>query len=321
MCNEWKAIEASIRATVKAAGASRFGDLSRNTEVSVFPDAEDLLQHLRDRDSAFEERDHLLAILVKSARGRDSTAALARGLLWLALWPGLTALLGKTKAWRIDDKGDLIAEITAHFTYAIEYLDLGHCKKIAATLLWNTRRGVVETLRQRSIDRATERPFSAEAEAEAESAAMPPPTADVMDVIADLRHETPEDAEVIIACVLEGQTTREFARLHNEEREAVKKRLQRALDRVREAMSAETDESDVPNRPQNPLIEIRGNDVEVEEAADEPGKKHGARAKLSRKRDSGNRKRAAGMRVLRCANRGVSAGAGNSAPPNTSKTP
>ncbi|MDX2087873.1 MAG: sigma-70 family RNA polymerase sigma factor [Kofleriaceae bacterium] len=255
MCTQWRSIESALRSKVLAAGPGGFREIAEGTALTLYQDAESLLHHLHERGGSDEERDHLLAALVAMARGRDRRAALARDVLWLAMWPGLTALLKRAEAWGVEDDRELAGEIVLRFAETIEDVDLSRCSRVAATLILNTRRGLVEMVKGRANQRAVEEPLADESAVPA----SPSQVEAAAQAIAELRARDPEEAELVVACVIEGVTTREVAERSGVEREAVKKRLRRALDRMRTSMSATRESPGVPICPENPLIEGRGN--------------------------------------------------------------
>lgn len=250
MCSRWKATECALQASVDAAGARRFQELAARAApgLACFADARTLLAFLHASNGSDDERDRLLADLVTATQRRDGGSALARDILWLALWPGLTALHRRIPRWLVDTEDDVAAEVADKFTLAIDRLDLSGCSKVAATLIWNTQRQVYAGLRVSCFRRSLEQPF----DEEAEYASVAPLGAEVVNALIDLEREAGRDADLVLSCVVEGLTTREMASRCGSAREAVKKRVQRILDRLR------ADDAVVPDRRSAPLIRCRG---------------------------------------------------------------
>jgi hypothetical protein len=246
VCSQWKKIEAALNEKVGAAKREQFAALTGATpELAPFASPQSLLAHLHARAGSDEERDRMLGALVLAARRRAATAGLARDVLWLALWPGLTALFRRTATWVSDGEDEAAAEIAEEFAIAIDRLEVAGCHRIAATLLWNTRRQVHATLRVRALWHALEAPFDEDAQAAPDR----PSTVEVVDALEDLERELGEDAQLFVACLVEGLTTREAACRCGCGREAVKKRLQRIAARLRREVGAAADaRSDVPER-------------------------------------------------------------------------
>lgn len=246
MCSRWKTIEEALGVSVRTAGPGQFSELVARYEPALkrFADGRALLEHLHARDGSDEERDEILGALVSAAKRGGDPAGLARDLLWLALWPGLTALLRRTAAWASEGEDEAAAEIAEKFAVAIDRLELSGCRKVAATLLWNTRRQVYAVLKVRTLWHAIEAPL----EEDVDPVAHTPAAADVVDALSDLEREAGADADLLLLCLVEGLTTREAACRCGCGREAVKKRLQRITARLRHHDVAANAKSDVPDR-------------------------------------------------------------------------
>lgn len=252
MCIEWKSIESVLTAKIAAAGSEAFRDLASATALADYPDAPALILHLHGHDGSDTGRDQLLAALVQIAQGRSRKAAFARDILWLAMWPGLTALLRRASAWGIEDEREIVGEITLSFAETVESLDLGRCRRTAASLVRNTQRTLLDWLKTRLTERKLQQPLSNEGDRTILHEATGHSDRTALEAVEAFRAEDPDGADLILACVVEGITTREMAKRCGAEREAVKKRLHRALLRLRSVMSAEDAESAVPDRRQNP---------------------------------------------------------------------
>lgn len=260
MCVEWKSIENVLTSKIASAGPHAFRDLAAATVLAQFADAPALIVHLHDHDGSDTGRDHLLAALVEIAKGRDRRAAFARDVLWLAMWPGLTALLRRAAAWGIEDEREIVGEITLSFAETVEHMKLDRCTRIAADLIRNTKRALGSWLRTRFAEQNHEQPLLGEGDRAFDRGTESLGDRTAMEAVETLREEDPDGAELIMACVVEGITTREAAERCGAEREAVKKRLHRALVRLRNAMSADAGESDVPDRLKNPHMSIAERD-------------------------------------------------------------
>jgi DNA-directed RNA polymerase specialized sigma24 family protein len=251
--SRWEEIGRALRKYVDSAGERGLAALAAEHApgLRVFRDAAALIEHLHARDGSDDERDRLLGELVVAAKGQGNSAQLARALLWLAFWPALTALLRRSTLWSSDDADELAADLAEKFTVVVSKCDPGVVSKVAATLLWNTRRDFWSTLKTRAHLRAME----CRLDGDAEHYASVPSAAEVVDALSDLESEIGADAELVLRCLVEGLTTREAARRCGVQREAIKKRLQRASARLRASALARRCETDVPDRsPGLPMV-------------------------------------------------------------------
>jgi DNA-directed RNA polymerase specialized sigma24 family protein len=240
---------------VEAAGERGFLELGgRVPGLLAFGGAGAFLRHLHGRPGSDPERDRLLGQIVVASRTRDVPGRLATALLWLAFWPALTALLERTIARSSDDADELAADLAEKFTVVISKCDPAAVTKVAATLLWNTRRRFWESLRSRDEVRATEVPMNDEAERHL----TVPPEAEMVDALHDLDRELGSDADLVLGCMVEGFTTREMSGRCGVAREAVKKRLQRASARLRASGGPNRFDRSVPDRGAREPIRYRG---------------------------------------------------------------
>lgn len=128
-------------------------------------DPEALVAHMNRSGGDLDEKDRILAALVELRAGAI-TSELANALLWLSLWPGLDHIHRRRREFHGDDPDELVSLISAAFTEAVAALNLARVKKVAATLVMNTERRVVDAVlcppeepyatRQTRADRARE---------------------------------------------------------------------------------------------------------------------------------------------------------------------
>ena len=230
MYTTWARIQSSLRNEVERAGRAGFRELAAPDErLRLFDSAPALLLHLHGRAGSDAERDGILAYLFVASRGDGKPAKLARALVWLALWPSLDATLHTTAEWACEDPDELTAELAEKFTIVVARLDLAAVTKVAATLAWNTRRRLWHSLAARREVRQMELPSGRDADLVPQS----DHTIEVVETIADVERLAGRDADLVLACLLGGLTAREAGVQWGAQREAIKKRVQRAVSRVR----------------------------------------------------------------------------------------
>ena len=256
MYSRWEEIGRALERCVEIAGERGFADLgaARAPSLRGYQGAGALLEHLHARAGSDPERDRLLAELVVAAKTSDGPGRLATALLWLAFWPALTSLLGRTIARSSDDADELAADLAEKFTIVIARCDPKVVTKMAATLLWNTRRRFWESVRVRCQVQAMEVPFTEEAERHL----AVQPDAEIVDALNDLERELGDDAELVLGCMVEGFTTREAAAHRGVSREAIKKRLQRASARLHAGGMVRRWRRGVPDRSATSPIQGKG---------------------------------------------------------------
>ncbi len=259
MSSQWESIERDIKDALEHAverrGHGAYRELAALAPgLGRFPDAQALLEFLRAQAGTEGERDVLLGELLRASRNPGKSAAQARDLLWLALWPGLSSLWHGTKVPPGDDPAELVAQLVHKLAVVIDCLDLGAVTKLAGTLMGNTRRRFWEELRARRETRKEEVSLGRKVEAIADSALKQ----DVIDVLLDIEKIAGRDAMMVLDCAVGGMTTREAARVFGCTREAAKKRVTRALARLRRDESDGLGETAVPDHLGGPLFVGKG---------------------------------------------------------------
>lgn len=202
-----------------------------------------VLDFLHAGRDGLDEKDEVVAALVAATRDAGDQALLSQQLLWLGLWPGLDAIYRRRLRHLRHAPEELVSEIAEAFTAAVARADLRRIRRVAATLVRNTERDVVESLR----------PSWARADAESTLpsdediwlATRPPKPSilglpsytDVDDEIAAIRKQLAslvgDDTTLVIGAALYGEDLHELADRLAITHDAARKRLQRALARLR----------------------------------------------------------------------------------------
>jgi RNA polymerase sigma-70 factor (ECF subfamily) len=155
-------------------------------------------------------------------------------LLLLALWPGLDAIRRRLLWRKLGNADEVASDALARTTEAVRGLDLGRVNWIAATVLRNVERDMV---RARQRDAARENLSSAiePDDIPAEQAGFWPTVEDAH-FGDDLRKLIGTDAGLVIRVAIDGFTQAEAAAELGISMEAARKRYQRAIHRLREAL-------------------------------------------------------------------------------------
>lgn len=249
MRSQWEALHAGLARSIEGREASRlFEDLrSRRPALAPFTNpaaVERVLAH--DRGSLLE-RDRVLRELVEEVQSKGAGRRLAHALLLLGLWPGLDAVFRRRRRCFRSEVGDLETEIIDQFTAQVERIRLQRVTCLAATLVLNTEREVVDA-------RIRERSYAAKCEGVTPDALPAPENADAplksvfglptdqsdADDIASLRRWLEQavgrDVDLVVEAVFHGKSRLEIATALGISHAAARKRLERALGRAREAL-------------------------------------------------------------------------------------
>lgn len=234
MSSQWVSIEREIRHSIERsvalAGPGTHGALTAAAPgLARFGDASSLLECLRSHAGTEVERDAILADLVKLARAPGRVRAYARDLLWLALWPGLGGIWHGTRMPPGEEPAELVGVLVDKLAMVIARLDLAGVTRVAGTVIENTRRRFWKELHARRA-RSTE---ELDLGVPVDVLALCDGGQEVVEALLDLKKLAGNDVDLVLTCLLGGVTTREAAGTLACSREAAKKRLTRALARIR----------------------------------------------------------------------------------------
>lgn len=241
----WQSLHAKFAKSIETmATQTKFNALRQDwPELRCFPDHYALLDRLHDVSTGPEAKDVLLAALVTASQGTGRGRDLAVTLMWLALWPGLDAMYRRLWRYFSSVPDDLVSEISERFTTALHRLDLNRVNRIAATLLRNIEREIRTGLRARWAEtaRRSDMPDEEHVFSDGEPASLfgLPTSSDtdtVVSMIAGLLTRlVGEDAGLVLAVVVLGDGQREIAGRLGLSHDAVRKRFQRAIHRLRKS--------------------------------------------------------------------------------------
>jgi DNA-directed RNA polymerase specialized sigma24 family protein len=259
----WQALHAGLDRSVRTLKSEQSFQAAKaqHQVLAGFDDAEKVVAHLVTWGGDGDEKDRLLAALVTMVQGREHHE-LASALLWLGLWPGLCGIFGRRVRHFEREPDELIAEIARAFTELIERLDLTSVQRVAATLVRSTERDVMYRKKRAWAEPKTRRdhdgdhdadgdPFdvsrfdapSLERWVERESGSalgLTPGLSfdeDVAVLRAWLEPVVGEDAELLIAVLVEGESRREVGERLGLATDSGRKRVQRAVARLKKHLA------------------------------------------------------------------------------------
>jgi RNA polymerase sigma-70 factor (ECF subfamily) len=265
MRSEWEALHQGLVQSIGTLEAERTFDTIRRTfEVpNRFESPEALVRQLASTGGDLDEKDRVLTALVLAARA-DDVARLATALLLLGLWPGLDAAFGRRVVFRRREPGEVAADLISCFTDQVRRMDPTRVRRVAATLVRNTERDVMRASVRESRLRARMTDVSIE-EAE-EMTADPSICAELRDTAltvasicpvsegapidekvaalrAWLRALIGAEANLVVEAVLLNRSRQDLAAELRIDQRAARKRLSRALRRIRRILEAQISRS------------------------------------------------------------------------------
>ena len=140
----WEALHAALDRSVRTLQAEQsFQEAkAQHPALAGFDDAEALVDHLVKSRGDGDAKDRLLAALVTMVQRREHHEV-ASALLWLGLWPGLSGVYGRRVRHFKGEPDELVAELASAFTELVERVDLTTVHRVAATLVRSTERDVM----------------------------------------------------------------------------------------------------------------------------------------------------------------------------------
>ena len=200
-----------------------------------FGDPAALLDGLHRGSNDPERKNRILTALVRAAQNGGAASDCALTLVLLALWPGLDAIRRRSLWRRIGSADEVASDVLARSTEAIRGLDLERVSRIAATVLRNVERDMVRT-RQRDAARESHTSDIAPDDVPADCIGRQP-AAEEAQLRDDLRKLIGADAGLVIRVAIEGFTQAEVAVELGLTEGAARKRYQRALRKLRDALA------------------------------------------------------------------------------------
>jgi hypothetical protein len=156
----WADLRRELQRSIDAATTPSYFETIRSCSPGVRPFASvgALLGYLgEDLSADLDAKSAIFADLILCSQRRGGGSSLAQTLLWLGLWPGLSAAVGRQAWFWRDAPADLISEVTNIFTELVTRMDLSRVRRVFGTLVRSTERDVIRTsvIRQRDLHRET----------------------------------------------------------------------------------------------------------------------------------------------------------------------
>ena len=142
----WSALRHGFDAIVAApATPNLFRDLrAKSPRLRRYRSVADLLAYLaKDLSAELDAKDAIYSDLVRRAREGGPPSSLAYALLWIGLWPGLSAAFARRLWFWQDSPDDLVSDMTDAFTRLVGRIDFNRVRRVVGTLVRSTERDVV----------------------------------------------------------------------------------------------------------------------------------------------------------------------------------
>lgn len=211
-------------------------DAIRRTSDPImrFRDPAALLDTLHQKPGGPDQKNLILVSLVRAAQAGGHPVDCALILMLLALWPGLDAIRRRCIWRKVGTADEVACDILGRTTEAVRGLDLQRVNCIAATVLRNVERDILrahhrEASRQ-SLRSETEPDEVAASEGSGDAAISE------AQLLRDLRLLLGSDATLVIRVAVEGFSQAEIAIEFGLSEAAARKRYQRAIRRLRDAL-------------------------------------------------------------------------------------
>lgn len=265
MRSEWEALHRGLAKSIGTKEAERrFETITRTFEVlKRFESPEALVRHLVTTGGDLDEKDRVLTSLVLAARA-DGVARLATALLLLGLWPGLDAAFGRRVRFRRREPGEVAADLISSFTDQVRRLDPTRVHRVAATLVRNAERDVMRASVRES--RRCGRLANVSIEVAEELTAAPSTSVEFHDTdrtVASVCPASDDDckdegiatlrswlnaligaeADLVVEAVLLNRSRQDLGAELGIDQRAARKRLSRALRRIRRILEAQISRS------------------------------------------------------------------------------
>ena len=201
-----------------------------------------LVEILQRIGGDLNEKDAIYAALVRVVQGGSDGAQLSMTLLWVGLWGGLDAVF-RRRLRLFATVDEATSEIASCFAIAITRAELARIRRVAATLILNTERILVDAHTRATAEEACRAKVSSPVRDSRDGVRPPPilyeaPTDDVEHEVSALGRWlcqlVTRDADLVLSVAIVGETQREVAERLGLTYEVARKRYERALGRLRE---------------------------------------------------------------------------------------
>ena len=232
----WHEIRDQIMHSASTLSFQRSFDAIRREQGPVlgYRDPAALLDALHQKAGSTDQKNLILVALASAGHSDGHTGDCALTLMLLALWPGLDAIRRRSIWRRLGTADEVASDVLARTTEAVRGLDLGRVNWIAATVLRNVERDMI---RVRQRDTAREHLASgADPDEVADSGDSGIGETGYARLNGAVRKLLGDDALLVIRVAIEGFSQAEVAVELGLTEAAARKRYQRAMRRLHDAL-------------------------------------------------------------------------------------
>jgi DNA-directed RNA polymerase specialized sigma24 family protein len=235
----WHEIRDHLMQSSSTLSFQRSFDAIRRTgnPVAQFRDPAAVLDALHRSPGGPDQKNLVLAALVRVAQSGGPGADCALTLILLALWPGLDAIRRRSVWRKIGTPDEVASDILARTTEAIRGLDLQRVNWIAATILRNVERDMIRA-RQREADRQSVISDTDPDEVAGDHGSHGPALSHKR-LHGDMHRLIGADATLVIRVAVEGFSQAEVAIELCLSEAAARKRYQRATRKLRDVLQGD----------------------------------------------------------------------------------
>jgi len=232
----WHEIHEHLMQSSTPLGFQRAFDAIRqdHKHLEDFRDPAAVLDALHHGSRNHEAKNCILTSLIMAAQSRNKSADCALTMTLLALWPGMDAILRRSRRRNVGHVDKLPSEILARAIEAVRCLDLGRVNWIAATILRNVERDIMRA-HQRDANRQAQH-ADIDPDEVAAGGFTDGPAISQGRLFDEVQHFVGADAKLVIRVVVEGYSQVEMAVELGLSDAAARKRYQRAIRQLRDAM-------------------------------------------------------------------------------------
>lgn len=232
----WHALHAKlVRSTGTLSFQKQFDTMRRRAaSLHQFPDPAGLLDHLHTTGGSGTERNAILREIVAIAQAETGDCAAI--VMILALWPGLDAVYGRLWQHYRSCPQDLVAEISERVVIATRTLNPDRVTWVAATIIKNVERDIRRGLGAGWAETALRVEMPDDVAVGQHRSLLGWPDgfqADLGLLDRQLRRWMGADADLLMAVAIVGETQEEAGARVGLGPDAVRKRYQRARQRLR----------------------------------------------------------------------------------------
>jgi DNA-directed RNA polymerase specialized sigma24 family protein len=215
--------------------------------LAAFHGPSALIAYLASPGGDLDRKDSVYEGLVGAVQANVEWTELASAILWLGLWPGLDAVYRRRLKLFRQSPDEPVSVLSLSFTAAVRRADLSRIKRIAATLVRNTERNLVDEVRRgwrqtaNEVGRDADRLEEVANEVQLRSGAPPDALPEGLALVVLRRELLPvvgDDTDLLLAVLVLGENQREAADRLGIRHGTARKRFQRALARAREHFPA-----------------------------------------------------------------------------------